>query len=270
MVPALQKAFHDSRRSMLWLAFGLGLYALFIMTFYPTLLKQSADMDKLIRSYPKELVGMFYSGNIEDFSVADPGSYVYTEFLLWEELILGAIVIAHAFNAVTNAERDGTLDVMLSLPVSRRRYLLARVLNTALIVLVVLVSSWAILAASTYIWPQFDVPIGRLALGIVGTFLPVMVVASFAYALATFLPSSARYAGPIAYLFLMGSYLLYSFSLGFDQLKAITPVFFFHYFNGGDVIKHGVTLSNALLLLAVTLVYIGLAWWRIDKKELGV
>ncbi len=270
MVPVLQKAFHDSRRGMLWLAFGLELYALFVMAFYPSLLKQSADMDKLIKSYPKELLGMFYSGDIEEFSVSEPGSYVYTEFLLWEELILGTIVIAHAFNAVTNAERDGTLDVMLSLPVSRRRYLLARMLNTALIVLVVLVSSWAILAVSTVIWPEFHVSIGRLALGIVGTFLPVMVVASFTYALATFLPSSARYAGPLAYLFLMGSYLIYSFSSALNQLSALKPLFFFHYFNGGNVIRTGLDVPNVLLLLVVIVVYIGLAWWRIDKKELGV
>ncbi len=270
MAPVLAKAFHDSRRSMFWLAFGFGLYVLFIMAFYPSIVDQSAEMDKLIKSYPKELLGMFYSGDIEDFSVSEPGGYVYTQFLLWEELILGSIVIAHAFNAVTNAERDGTLDVMLSLPVSRRRYLLARIANTTLVVLVVLASSWAVLAVSTLIWPEFDVSILRLAEGVIGTALPIMVVTGFTYALATFLPSSARFAGPLAYLFLMGSYLIFSFASALDQLKPLKPVFFFDYFDGGEVIRAGIDVGNWALLLAVTAVYIALAWWRIDKKELGV
>ena len=66
-----------------------------------------------------------------------------TEFASYSVLILGAIIISQAFNAFSNAERDYTMDMLLSLPVSRRHYLLGRLLNTAAVMALVLgASGW--------------------------------------------------------------------------------------------------------------------------------
>ena len=266
----LRKALHDSRRMILWLAIGLGLYALFIMAYYPTIIDQSEKYDELLESYPKEMLAMFYSGDPAELSFSEPGNWVHGEFMLWTELIMGAMVIAQAFNSVTNAERDNTLDVMLSFPVSRRAYLVGRILNTAITILLVLTACFLVFVASKYLWPEFDVSLWRLALGIYGAFLPLMVVAGFTYLLATVVPSSRHFAGALAYLFLMGSYLVYSFALAIDKLHVLQPVFLFDYYNSGLTIREGADLPRWGVLAAVALAYIALAWWRVDKKELVV
>jgi ABC-2 type transport system permease protein len=270
MAVILRKALRDSRRSTLWLALGLSAYVLFLMAFYPAMVKQSADMDKLIQSYPKEMLSLMYSGDIEDFSVSDPGTFVQVEFSTWMLLILGAIVIGQAFNAFTNAERDGTMDMLLSLPISRRNLLWGRVVNTVVMLLVVLTASFLAFVLATVLWSEFDVEIGNLALGIYSMIFPLMVIASFTYLLATLVPSSKRFAGALAYLFMVGSYLLHGFSGAVDQLKGIRPLMLFDYYNAGDIIRHGVNITDWLLLGAVTVVYLAGAWWAVERKELSV
>jgi ABC-type transport system involved in multi-copper enzyme maturation permease subunit len=265
-----RKAFHDSSRVVFWAAVISFLYVLLIMVFYPSMIEQSEELDKLMESYPKEMMLAFYGGDVEDLSVSDPGNYIQSQFITFMQLGMGAFVIVQAFNAFTNAERDGTLDVMLSLPITRRAYLVGRIMNTVACTLALLAACWVPLWLSTYIWPEFDVSPVRLALGIFGAFWPIMVVAGFAYLLAVTVPSSRHFAGPFAYLFLMGSYILYMFAVTIENLNVFKPVFLFHYYSGGEIIREGVDVSKWLLLGGVALVYLALAWWRVDDKELGV
>lgn len=270
LMAVFRKAFHDSWRVTFWLSVVSVAYVLLIMVFYPSMIDQSAEMDKLLNAYPKEMMQAFYGGDVEDLSISEPGNYIQSQFITWMELMMGAIVIVQAFNAFTNAERDGTLDVMMSLPVSRRQYFLGRVANSASVMLIWLAACWVPLWLSTYIWPQFDVSPVRLALGVFGLFWPLMVVAGFGYLLAAVVPSSKHFAGPLAYLFLMGSYILYMFAVTIEKLNGFKPVFLFHYYNGGQTIRSGADWGDWALLGAVGLVYFALAWWRIDKKEFGV
>ncbi len=270
MVATLRKALHDSRRTIMWLAIGLGSYALFIMAYYPTVLDQAAKFDDLLQSYPKQVIAMFYSGDVSEFSIADPGNWLSSEFMIWAMLTLGVMVVAQAFNSITNAERDGTLDLMLSFPVSRRAYLLGRVANMAITILVTLVVCFVVFVLSTLLWTEIDLPFGRLALALAGAFLPLMVVGGFTTLLTVILPSSRHYAGPLAYLFLMGSYLIHTFAVGIDSLRPLRKVFFFHYYDLSRVIRDGVPWGDWAVLAGVALLYFVLAWWLVDKKELGV
>jgi len=270
MSATLRKALHDSRRTIIWLAIGLGSYALFIMAYYPTVLDQAAKFDDLLQSYPKQVIAMFYSGDVEDFSIGDPGNWLSTEFMIWAMLILGAMVIAQAFNTITNAERDGTLDLMLSFPVTRRAYLLGRIANMAITILVTLTACFAIFVLSTVLWPEIDLPFGRLALGVYGAFLPLMVVGGFTTLLTVIVPSSQHYAGPLAYLFLMGSYLVHTFAVGIDSLRQRRGLFFFHYYDLSGVFRDGVPWGDWAPLAGVALLYFALAWWWVDNKALGV
>ena len=270
MAVVLKKALRDSRRGTLWLALGLSAYALFLMAFYPAMLEQSEEMDELIQSYPKEMLSLFYGGDIDEISMSDPGTFVQVEFGTWMLLILGAIVIGQAFNAFTNAERDGSMDMLLSLPISRRNLLWGRVANTAIMLLAILTACFLACALSTVLWPEFDVAIGKLSLALYSMVVPLMVIASFTYLLATLIPSSKRFAGALAYLFMVGSYLLYGFSGAVDQLKDIRPLMLFDYYNAGDIIRHGVDITDWLLLSAVAVIYLAVAWWAVERKELSV
>ncbi len=270
MTAVFNKAFRDSRRSLMWLIIGWGLYIALLMAFFPTIVEQAEDFDKMIRSMPRGITGMFVSGDIDTFSVADPAQFLQVRYASFVILLVGTLAIAQAFSAVLNAERDGTLDVMLSLPVSRRRYLLGRMANTAIMILAVLVSSLVILGAFTVLIPEFDIALGDLTIAIMAGFFPLAVTATFAYMLSVLVPSSKNYAGGIAYLMLIGSYLVHGFAASVPELEAIRPLLLFDYYNVAEIINDGLPLVDMLILSAAALVYGGIAWWYIARKELGV
>jgi ABC-2 type transport system permease protein len=270
MASIFNKAFRDSKRTMIWLSIGLGLYILMMMSIYPSLAEQADEISDLMDSYPESIMRMFYSGDVSEFNIVDPGIFLQTYVGTWGLLILGAIVIVQAFNAFTNAERDGTMDMTLSLPVSRRDLLVGRALNTAVTMLVVLVICALTVIVCAQIWPEFDAEMVRVTLALVGAIFPLMVVAGFTYLLAVWVPSSRRFAGPIAYLFFFGSYLIHGLAGTVESLDWIRSLMLFNYYDAGSIVNHGVDITDWLILAAVAAVYFGLAWWLVDRKELGV
>ncbi|HLA45014.1 MAG TPA: ABC transporter permease subunit, partial [Aggregatilineales bacterium] len=231
MLAVFRKSLRDSRKMTLWLSIGLGIYAIMIVSFYPAILEQRDNLNEMLKSYPKELMAMMYGEtDLDQIDIADPGGFVQAEYGTWVMLILGAVAIAQAFNALTNSERDGTLDVMLSFPVSRQDYLLGRFFATALGILIMQTAGWIGFVIGSQIWTEFNISAGDLALITYGAFFPIMVFTTFTYLLATFTPSSKRFAGAIAYLFMIGSYLIYGLSSAVESLQGIRPFIVYDYY----------------------------------------
>jgi len=55
-----------------------------------------------------------------------------------------------------------------------------------------------------------------------------------------------------------------------DALKPLRPLMLQHYYNMGSIIRDGVQLRNWAVMGGVALVLYALAWWLVDRKELGV
>jgi len=269
MLSVFTKAFRDTRRSVFWLSVGLAIYGVLVVSFYPSILEQQDQLQELIDSYPREFLAMFY-GDSEEIDIADAGGFVHSQYSIFMLLIVGATVIEQSFRSIINAERDGSMDMILSLPISRRELLLGRFLNSALTIFCVLTASTIAFWLGTQIFPEFAIPADRLAIGFYGAFLPLMVLVAFVYLLNAWVPSSRRFAGSLAYLFLIGTYLIYSFALIVKGLEAIKPFTIYHYYNTRILINEGLDLGNSALLLGVVLALYALAWWRIDQKEIGV
>lgn len=267
ILPVLHKALRDSRRGTLWLSIGLALYAIMIMAFYPVVQEQDEELTDLIDSMPRQMISLFYSGDTDNLSLSDPGNYIHTQYLLWLVLLLGAVVIGQAFNAITNAERDGSLDMLLSLPVSRRAMLLGRMANTLIGVFVVLAISYAVFFAFSLFMPEFEIGAGELALATFGAMLPLLLVTCFAYMLAALVPARRRFAGAVAYFMLIGSYAVYGYTAVVPDLEWIAPLMFFHYYNAADLVHEGIAVGDWAVLLGMSALYFGLAWWAIERRE---
>jgi ABC-2 type transport system permease protein len=270
MYAVFQKAFRDSRRTSIGLAIAMGLYALMTVSFYPSILEQEEELNEYLQNAPSGVLEFAYGKSIEEIDIADPGGYIHSQFTIFMLLIVGAILIYQAFNAITNEERNGAMDVLLSLPITRREMFLGRFLNSLVTGLIILTGSYLGFAAGTVAFPSFDVDLLNMAFGIYSSFLVLLVVAGFAYLVAVFIPSRMKFAGWVAYLFLIGSYLFYSLSLVVEDTEAIRPIFLFYYYHTGDVMNGDINWGGWGLLILVALVYSGLAWWQIDRKEIAV
>ena len=84
------------------------------------------------------------------------------------------------------------------------------------------------------------------------------------------MPSSRRFAGAIAYLLLIGLFLVYGLSAAVKALEPLQPLLLPHYFNMGAVIRDGAQFGDWAVMAVTALAYFVLAWWLVDRKELGV
>jgi hypothetical protein len=236
------------------------------------MVEQQEEYDELLESY-EGMAGFFGAGDdfgSEGFSFVDEAFFVQTQFVIWMILVLGAVVMVQAFNAFTNAERDGTLDLMMSYPVTRRQYLLARIGNTVVTILVLLTASFIPIWFSTFVIPEFEMNVGDILLGIYPAFFIVMVPATFSYMVVAFIPSSRRFAGALTYTLFFGSYVIYGLITSIDMLKDFDFLFIFKYYSFADIVKNGLDFGNMLVLVTLSLIFGGIAYWQIDHKELSV
>lgn len=270
MIAVFQKAFRDSRRTVIWTGIGLGLYVLFCLSFYPTILEQADEFNELLSNYPPEMMAMFYGDAATDMNLADPITFLQTYIGVWGVLIIAAVVIVQAFNAITNEERSGAMDVLMSLPLTRREVLLGRIFNTGVGVLLMLTCVVVIVLLGTVFVEGFEVSLGDAVLSVYGAFLPIMVIAVVAYLLAVFVPSRRKFAGALAYLFLMGSYLLNGFAVTVESLDNIRPFLVFNYYSMSELATTGVNWVEWGGLLVVIVLGMGLAVWGWERKELAV
>ncbi|NJL92846.1 MAG: ABC transporter permease subunit [Anaerolineae bacterium] len=272
MIAIFRKALHDSRRTIIWLSIGMSIYVLLVLSFYPTIAEDTAALQEIVDSYPDAMITMFYgSDSAENLDLFSPGNFIQSQFMVFFILLLGAVIIGQAFNNFTNAERDGSMDMLLSLPISRREMLLGRGLSTVVFLLVVLTALFVTMVVGSAIWEEFEATIPELAAASYGMFFPVMVIAGLIYLLVAVVPSSRKFTGAVVYLFLVGSYLFYGFSGAVPELNDVRPFFIYDYYNAGQIIDgSGYQVGDALTLAVIAASLFGLAWWRIDHKEMGV
>lgn len=266
MWAVFEKALYDARRTILWVSVGLALFGLFVAGLYPSFADQADELAEIYETMPDSILGLV-GGELD---LSDPVVFMNIEFLLWSVLILGAVVMVQAFNAVTNAERNGTMDVMLAFPVSRRDLLIGRYLNTLATIFIVLTAMFLTMLVSSLLWEEIDIAVGDMIVMVYGSLVILVPYATFTYALTTLFPSSKRYAGAIAYGVFFGMYFIHGLSSSNPDLSQLQRLMLFDYYNAVEIAREGLDIANIAIMAALTAVLAALAWWRIDEKELGV
>lgn len=268
MRPIFMKTLYDSRKLMLWMFIGYALYGMMISGMYPSMIKAAEGYNELVETMPELL--SFFGLDAETFNMANLGNFLHLEMMIWLLIIAGVVAIYHAFNAFTNAERNHTMEMLLSLPLSRRDNLIGQFAATVVLLVVTLSGAYLGLIVLTPLWKDVEFSVVEIAVAVFAAILPLLVITSFSYLLNAVVPSSKRFAGAVAYVFWVGSYLVFGLTLAISSLSDFQPFFIYHYYNAGELMNKGINLGYWAILLVLAALLFAAAWWRVDKKELGV
>ena len=117
----LRRALKELRGTVLWYAFGLGLYSVMVLAAYPAVHKSHA-FGQYIHALPKAFLSAFRVTDMTTF----PG-FLGSELLnfMWP-LITGIFVIMVGSSLVAGEVERGTAELWLSVPESRTRLLVAK------------------------------------------------------------------------------------------------------------------------------------------------
>jgi ABC-2 type transport system permease protein len=266
MFTVFANALSRSRGAIFGWGFSLGLLAMYLMPFYDTLAEQKETLEKLLSSYPPELMAFFGdTGNMT--ALFTPEGYLGFEFFSFMPIILGIFAVLAGSDLLASDEESGRLDLILAHPISRTGLFFGQALAFAVAIVCILGIVWLGLLIGRQ-WSIIELTGIELARPFLSLGVELILFGAFALALSMFLPSR-RLAAAVAGLALVASYFITSLARINDDLKEIVKFSPLNYYQGGAAIRE---LNGEWLfgLLAAAVLFTLVAWWRFERRDIRV
>jgi ABC-2 type transport system permease protein len=241
------KSLRDVRRSFAWWAVGLVGYVALIVSVFPTI-RDNPDLNKLVESYPEALKAFIAFGGQLDYTSA--AGYLGSE--LFSFMIPALFLVATVGNgagSIAGEEERGTLDLLLSAPLSRTRVAVEKLgamcAEVSGLGLVLWLALWVGARA-------FGMHISAAHLGAA---VVVLVLLALAYGAVAFMLAAATgkkaLAIGVTVALAVGAYLVNSLASLVDALEPLQKASPFYHYATGDPLHQGLDPWHTLYLVAV-------------------
>ncbi|MDJ0952069.1 MAG: ABC transporter permease subunit [Acidimicrobiia bacterium] len=262
-----REALWSRRGSLLLYVIGMGLLVGITVGVYPTVREGADTFTQLLESMPQGLMSMF--GSSDAAELLTPAGFVNSRV----NASIGAIVltvfaISLGTAAIAGEEDRRTMDLILATPTPRRAIVLSRFAAMASMIGVV---AFAILVVMVVANPIVDL----------GFSLPNMIASNFMLALLALVFGSLALAVggltgkrgvtlgvasgvTVATFFINGLAELVDWLQGPQEL---TP---FYWLQRANPLSKGLTIEDTLIMLAVTVVFVALAVWGFERRDVAV
>lgn len=243
----LSKTLWDLRRSFFWWTLGLiGLVALMAAVF-PTI-RDNPDMNRLVEQYPEALKAFIAFGGAVDYTSG--AGYLGSElFSFMIPLLFMVSAVGNGAGAIAGEEERGTLDLLLSNPVTRARVALeklgAMVAELAGLGLVLWASLWL-----SEVVVGLDVSAEHLAAAAANAALLALAFGSIAFMLGAATGHRALAIG-IATAGAVAAYLVNALASLVPALRVPQKLSPFYHYAAGDPLRQGLALGHSLVLVAI-------------------
>ncbi len=257
---------HNWRPSLYWSG-GLALLGIYVVAVIPDAAALN-NYVSLIASMPQPLLDAMGAG--DTLLLRTPEGFIQYGFATWAQLMLAVYGLLAGLNLCANEEEAGILDVLLSLPLSRRRFMLERFAAFALLTLLIaLLSALGLLLGSA----GTELPLARGALFatafnlVPGTLLVMAFTALVAAALRRHMVATG-----LAIFFVIGSYFLDFLTAAISEgpLNQLGLLSFYRWSSAGTAPGSFMPMANLALLLGVTALLLGIALWFFERRDIGL
>ncbi len=265
MKPVVRWTLKQRRWSIIWWIIGIVAFVALEMAFYPTVRDQAAELEKSFSRLSEGTVALFSDAG--DFF--SPVGYLSGQvFYLMLPLLLGGLAISLGSSLLGREEREGTLELLLSRPISRSRLMSAKAVAGTIIVLVVgLVGVLSTAGMAKLV----DLPIAFnniLLAGIVSTVL-ALSFGAIAF-MITMLGRIARTASVgVAAMVALAGYLISSLAGTVDWLKWPAKIFPFDYYHPAEILRANYNWANMLFIVGVIILCGLVSWTAFRRRDLG-
>ena len=208
-----------------------------------------------------------FLGDTSAFS--SPAGWLGIEmFSLMLPISLAIIGIGTGASAIGREENNGTLELLLSSPVSRGRILLEKFAavsaQLAIICLVILLS---IIAAKDAF--DFNISISNTALATLSVFLVGLVFASISMMVQAITGKRGLAIGVCSGL-LITSYFIDSLAPLVDSIDNFKYASAFYYYEGQEALIDGITVANTVILSAASAAFVAAAYFGFRNRDIDV
>jgi ABC-2 type transport system permease protein len=264
MRPLLAGTLQQRRRSIIWWSVGVSAFILLTLIFYPTIHSQSDQLNKSL-GHLSQTTKQLFTDTGDLFS---PLGYLSSQlFYLMLPLLLSVLAISLGTSLIGREERDSTIELLLSRPVSRTRYLLAKAAAGTLIVAAVgLISTIVTIIICKAV--DLEVPAPDILAAGAAVILLSLSLGALAFFVAALGRAGRSASIGIASVYGLGGYIIYSLSQSIDWLKGPAKLFPFSYYHASELLTGSYNWLNALFFVALALLFTLLAWLVFRRRDL--
>ena len=238
--------------------------AIFTMLFYPSV----ADIPELNEFFDNmpEALSRSFMGDVADYT--SPEGYLNTEmFGFTIPMLFIFFTVARGSGAVAGEEEKGTLELLLSYPLLRRRLVIDKFLAMVVVTILITITTWlAAVSGATIV----DMEIGawNLAQIIISTALLGLVFGSLSLALGSATGKRGMTIG-ITSGFAVAAYLLNALAPLLDWLEPIRRLSPFYYYNSSDPLSNGLDLLHVGIMIGLVAVLVAVAIFAFGQRDIA-
>jgi len=259
------KTLRDQGHALLWWGIGLVALAVMMVLFYPSVGGNPA-MEGYLEALPEELLALF-GGESADFT--SPEGFLNVElFSLIAPLLLLIFAIGFGSNAIAGEEERGTLELLLSNPLTRWRVAVEKSGAMVVATLMLGLVFWVGLAAASMAIGM-EISLSNLAAACFSMALLGLTFGALALAVGCArgkrgLSMGVASAGAVAAYFLNG---LAPVVEVLEPFRKLSP---FYYYISAEPLKNGLDLGHAAVLAGVTAVLLVVGLVVFERRDLAV
>ena len=255
----------DRRRSIVWWSFGIVAYVLMSVSLYPSLKKQPS-FQELAKDLPPAVKALFSISDV--IPLTSPAGYMQGRVFGIVPVLFMVLAIGLGAAAIAGSEQEGTLELLLSNPVTRQRVLTERYLAMVAIVLIVT----AVFSVSVVLlaWPfgaLEGVPLTGIGAACVGAMLLGLLHGTLAFTVGA-VSGRRSLANGVAAAVGVGGYLLQGLIGVSDSLRPLRLVTPWHWYLGRNMLAQGVAPDALLAPIAVCAVLFPVALIAFSRRDL--
>jgi ABC-2 type transport system permease protein len=258
------KSLRDQRRSLIFWAIGTMLYVSLNVAIFPSIHNSSKKLDTYVNSWPKVLRQLFMGSN---FDLGSGTGFLNARlFSFISPLIFMMFAVSGAARAIAGEEEDGTLDLLLSQPVARRRVVSEKFSALGVGMAVLLVAHFTIMLVAD-LTMNMGINVLKVFEANISMTLLALAVGAFAFAVGA---ATGRRAASIAAGSVLGllAYLINALAPLVHVLKPARRISLFYYYGGVAALRQGITVAGAGVLLAVTAACLAAAFLLFERRDL--
>ncbi|MCZ2808742.1 MAG: ABC transporter permease subunit [Candidatus Bathyarchaeota archaeon] len=202
-------------------------------------------------------------------SMLEPKGFITLEFFSWWWMLAGLFIAYLSVSVIASDFENKRMDVMLSTPISRRRYLLEKFSAMSIIALfIILVAIGGLAGGLANINLLHEFTAETVFLSLIGC-LPFLMVISAVGMLTAVLFQKVRVGMGITFAFVFAEFFLYTFGNFSKSLEWMKTVSIFNYWDYSSVIFDNLfKAGDFVILAAVAIVIIILSIWVFKKKDI--
>ncbi|MEW6554313.1 MAG: ABC transporter permease subunit [Actinomycetota bacterium] len=257
------KGLRDRRVSLIWWAVGLTLFVTMTIAVYPSM-RDNQGIQEYADTSADLMTAIAGSADI-----SSPVGYLNSQlFFIMLPIILSILAISMGSDALAGEEGRGTMDLLLSAPLPRRRLVLEKFATMVLAVTleaVVLYAGMALLALAV------DMGIDYLNMAAATFSLVLLALAFGTFALVLGAASGSKgLAIGIAAALGLGTMVLNSLGLivaALEPWRKISPIY---YYNANNPLANGLDWLHVLVLAVITAVLLATSLLFFERRDINV